>query len=225
MKTISLLLVMGWVWLGVNAQTVVKKEMNMPEGKELELDLKFADSIQLVGWEQQMVRIVATVNINEGKNNENFVLDFDDFNQQLVVHSNVMDLDKISKQRIIYDEDSGEEIHTREVDLDIWFQIWLPKQASLKLKTINGDVTASGLTGKMRIKSISGDVDITLPGKMNASLTLKSITGNMYSDLIFKNDKAGNDRFSMKPFHCDLNDGGKSIELESISGNIYVRKQ
>lgn len=225
MKTISLLLVMGWVWINTSAQTIVNKEVEMPIGKELELDLKLADSIELMGWEQQMIRIVATVNINEGKDNEKFVMDFDDFNQRMVVQSDIKDLDKISKQRIIYDEDSGEKIHTRDVDLEIWFQIWLPKQTSLKLKTINGDVKASGLTGKMRIKSISGDVDITLPGKMNASLTLKSITGNMYSDLNLKSDRIGHDGFSMKPFHCDLNDGGQPIELESISGNIYIRKQ
>ena len=78
------------------------------------------------------------------------------------------------------------------------------------------------------ISSISGDVDITLPATAKSNLKLRSINGEMYTDfdLGVKNTKDGMSKVGgMANVDGAINGGGVEMTLNTISSNIYIRKQ
>lgn len=98
--------------------------------------------------------------------------------------------------------------------------------------TTSGEVTATFSTlaqGKpTAISSISGDVDITLPAAAKSNLKLRSINGEMYTDfdLGVKGSKDGLSKVGgMANVDGAINGGGVEMTLNTISSNIYIRKQ
>jgi hypothetical protein len=78
------------------------------------------------------------------------------------------------------------------------------------------------------ISLVSGEVDITLPADAKATLKTKSISGEIYTDFDVEvpNKDAGMLRMG-GGYHANfsINGGGPEMRLESISGNVYLRKK
>lgn len=103
------------------------------------------------------------------------------------------------------------------------------------------------------ISSVSGDIDITLPQSSKGNFKLSSISGEIYTDLDFKQEnkkdfpfgagkqfgpewggkyskpnfwgKQGGNYFpGAMSVNATLNDGGVDVTLRSVSGDIYIRK-
>ena len=97
------------------------------------------------------------------------------------------------------------------------------------LSTISGNIDVVFTTVRQEkpisISSISGEIDITLAAKTPANMELKTMSGEMYTDfeLQLADDKElkhiGGSNMKSK-----INGGGVSIFLQTISGNIYLRK-
>lgn len=113
----------------------------------------------------------------------------------------------------------------------------------IDLKNVSGPVVASTTSGSITvvygnveqgkpssISNISGVVDVTLPNSVKANLKLKSITGEIYSDLDLKM-KGGSDKGELSRLgggntvEGTLNGGGVEINLQTISSDIFVRRQ
>jgi hypothetical protein len=78
------------------------------------------------------------------------------------------------------------------------------------------------------ISLVSGEVDITLPTDAKATLKTKSISGEIYTD--FEVDMPDKDKGLARVgggYHSNfaINGGGTEMRLESISGNVYIRKK
>lgn len=107
-------------------------------------------------------------------------------------------------------------------------------------QTTNGEVLvtfASVNPGKaMSFSSFNGDVDVTFPASIKATVSLKSDQGEIYSDFdmqmqkdamqVKKNEGSkGKFRVSMeKGMHGTINGGGQEIQFNNFNGNIYIRK-
>ena len=97
----------------------------------------------------------------------------------------------------------------------------------LVLNSISGDITITfgtiNTTKPFSISSVSGDIDITLPSTIGADIEMQSVSGTMYSDFDFSDEKAmkkiGGNHLSYK-----LNGGGTKFKIVSVSSNIYLRK-
>ncbi len=105
--------------------------------------------------------------------------------------------------------------------------------------TINGNLTATfkSVTAgtPMAFSSLTGKVDVTFPASTKALLKLKSDHGQVYSDFDFALDKrpakvthdtqGGLSRFSKEAWtYGTLNGGGAEITLQSLNGDIFLRK-
>lgn len=55
-------------------------------------------------------------------------------------------------------------------------------------------------------------------------IELSTILGNRYTDFEFSDMADGYHHYNNHDFSQPLNDGGNRLELERISGNIYLRK-
>lgn len=113
--------------------------------------------------------------------------------------------------------------------------------ADIDLTNVTGPVVANSTSGEVKvvyanlsqekptaISTISGAVDITLPANAKSNLKLRSINGEMYTDfdLGLKNTKEGLSKVGGgNNIEGTTNGGGVDIQLNTISSNIYIRKQ
>ncbi len=112
---------------------------------------------------------------------------------------------------------------------------------SIELSDVTGPIVASSTSGNITvtytsveqskptaISNISGVIDITLPSSTKGSLKLKSISGEIYSDMEVKM-ASGRENLARigggNSIEGTLNGGGVEINLNTISSDIFVRKQ
>jgi DUF4097 and DUF4098 domain-containing protein YvlB len=107
-------------------------------------------------------------------------------------------------------------------------------------KTINGEVravfTEVNPEKAMSFSSLNGDIDVTLPPSVKASVQLKSDQGDIYSDFVVhmenspakveKNEQGkGKYRVTVeKTMRGTINGGGQEIQFTNFNGDIYIRK-
>jgi DUF4097 and DUF4098 domain-containing protein YvlB len=94
------------------------------------------------------------------------------------------------------------------------------------VETINGNIIISGNTAEIRAKSISGYIDLTMVPEKAAALKMRTITGTMYSNFDLGGVSRRARQVGGSTVDANLNgSGGKAIDLETISGDIFFRKQ
>lgn len=229
--------VLTLLWFGftttVWAQSkTVERTLAVPANNKVDLQLKFGNNIKITAWNKKEASIKVTYEINSGKLNDALLLNFDSDNNSARVTA---DLDQeLTKTGQPEDCPGNNYSHYRSdkngsrsaVCANINYEIFLPANADLTVETINGNIELRGLTGPVSAKSISGFVDMNWVPKKGAAVALKTITGEVYTDLDIaftgKREKAPMVGYELKG---NIAGGGSAIKLESISNDIYLRKQ
>jgi hypothetical protein len=209
MKTITILVVVWLCFAPVEAQQIIEKHMDFSGKESLTLKIQIADSIDIQTWNKNEVYIKASVNINENKDNEAYLTSFDESGSSLTVNAKFRDKYFNGKNNCCN-------------KTDIFWQVFMPEKTKFSVETINADITITGQTREMRVKSISGSIDLSVPVNKQAFLEFSTISGRMYSN----HEIALNKLHSGIPLKISekLNNGGDPINLETISGDIYFRK-
>lgn len=209
MKTVTILIV---VWLGlcsVQAQQITEKHISFSGKESLTLDIQIADSICLHTWNKNEVYMTASVNINNDKDNEAYIITFDETGKAVKVDARFKDKYFKGKNNCCN-------------ETDIYWQVFMPDNTVFSLETINGNVTIEGKTEEMKVKSISGFIDLAVPSNHKADIDFSTISGTIFT----------NHQFALNKMHTGvptrisekLNNGGVPIRLETISGDIFFRK-
>lgn len=73
------------------------------------------------------------------------------------------------------------------------------------------------------ITSTSGDIDVTLPETSQGNFQMNTLSGGVYTNLDFDLKEEGRSLVGHRA-NGTLGGGGVSIQLKTISGDIYVRK-
>lgn len=218
---------------------------------EVYLKLKFASEIVLQSTNGNEVRVKASVNINENSNNDNFELKSALDNNQLLIEGVIKDLDKLAEKskKIYYGKDEDQHFYYegrgywddelkiyvrdgRELKLRIDYEIQVPENVKLKVKTLGGNIKGSMNWKEVFIESVSGNLDFGLDEKQKTTLEIKTFNGDVYSNLPLemaadkKNDleRVGGNQFK-NSFSYQLNGGGAKVAFKTITGNIYLRKK
>jgi hypothetical protein len=137
-----------------------------------------------------------------------------------------------------WDEDSKVYVNVyshndRQITADIDYEIYIPRANALKIKTISGNIKTDIENAKTSLKSISGDIDLTIAENQKKSFKLKTISGDVYSNIQLDTNKNEKDEDGLPRIGggygtdvvAKINGGGDEIKLETISGNIYIRKK
>jgi len=100
---------------------------------------------------------------------------------------------------------------------------------------INGDIeivfTSLNQTSPMSIKTINGEIDLTLPATAKATLEMKTLHGDIFTDLDIELEKNKDEESGLRfmggsaDTKGKLNGGGVKLDISSINGNIYLRKK
>ncbi|QMU30003.1 DUF4097 family beta strand repeat-containing protein [Adhaeribacter radiodurans] len=230
-KLFFLILLNSLSTLSVSAQKVVEKTLPAASNQEIDLQLKFGDDIKISAWDKPEVYVKVTYNINSGRLNDALKLDFNsgtngprvtvDLDHDLLKTGRAEDCPDApyGRNRSSY---NGQEYYTcTQID----YEIKVPRNNSLVVNTINGNIELRGINGPVNAKSISGFVDMSWPDKKGATISFKTITGEVYSDLnIGFTNKQKEIPIVGYQLKGDLNGGGSRVKLETISNNVYFRK-
>ncbi len=209
------------------AQEVFEKTVALEKNKTAEMNFDFADNIVIKSWENSEVSVKATVNINDNTDNNKYELSVEP------VASGIKMTGKINNPKSLsdYSYQVVDGVITKSDDqcvkIDIDYEVFLPEGTTIELETISGNLELSGFEAPVNIKTISGFIDFSIDPHLKASLETKTITGEIYSDLDLETESKAPDMqvFRGGNITATLNGGGKSIKLETISGDIYLRKE
>lgn len=190
------------------AQRLEEKSIAWQPGQAVSLDLKYAREIQITTWERDEVSLRVSVSINDDTKN-----------------------DAWSMTTNTTDDCPGHSYHLgkgRYCSL-IVYEIYLPRAAALRVETLGGNITLRGLQAPVYAKSLSGFVDADWSAQRGATVTMKSITGEVYTNLDLGLNEAGEvERYRESPvgweIEGEVDGGGVPVQLESISDDVYFRR-
>lgn len=225
------ILTLAFTPLSWGQQRVIEKQFQFNENQEIELDLKFGETIHIKAWDKDEVAFKANININNGKLNDALKLTFDEESGRLHITSDY-DKDKLKAGRREDCPDSpystfswnGDSRHV--VCSQISYELYVPADAKLDIESISSNIELVDVEGPIRAKSISGFVDLSWPQGKSATIDLKTVSGEAYTDidnLKFTNKKDHTPLVGYK-INGEIAGGGTRVSLESVSGNIYLRK-
>ena len=226
----SILLLLMLLPFGLQAQKLVEERWPLAAGKAVKLNLDHAQDIQLKGWDKPEVLVKAIVQINGGEHNDAYSLTAkQEGGLNIQSQLNEKEIGSTSYSDCAGDQSNiqiSRGMVQRIICLEIRYEVWVPRNAAVSLKTISGNVTATNLNGALNLHSISGFIDVSLPQALAADLWLKSVTGELYTDLDM-NILNAKDEIPIVGYEMQarLGKGGTPVRLETISSNIYLRKQ
>lgn len=210
---LSLLLVRLFV-PQADAQKIIEKHMDFSNKDLISLNIQIADSIRILTWNKNEVYVKTSIDINDNKDNDIYQMTFDDAGSTVAVLAKIRD-EEGSRRRNYNNNCCCYESH-------IYCDVYIPENANISVESINGNITITGRTAAIRAKSISGFIDLSVDPARKADLRLNTITGTVYTDLAVNANRSSR---SVGTKISDLvNGGGKPISLETISGDIFLRK-
>jgi len=227
-KTIFLIIILI-SFVSINAQRIVEKTIKVKKGQDIELDFQFADDIIIKTWNKNEIYVKVSVNINDNIDNEDFILNIFDEKSEIEIKSEIKNLGNKSENTITLrkDEETGEYHYKGNcTQMDLFFEVFIPQGTNLEVKTISGNIEVTDLESEMNLESISGDVDLTLAQNIKADIEMSTISGEIYSNMnLDYGDEETLHRIGGIEISSKLNGGGISIDLETISGDILLRKK
>lgn len=194
-----------------HAQKVIEKHLAFTPNKVIKLDIQIADSIRIITWNKNEVYTKASVNINSNKDNDVYVTEFNDKGNTIEVKANFDD-----KKKVGYNDSC-----CCNYKSEIYWDIYIPEQSDFSVETIDGNIIIEGNTKEIKAHSISGFIDLSLAASRKADLKMSTISGTIYTDLAMNKASERNGGNSVD---MDYNGGGEDVELETISGDIFLRK-
>jgi len=117
----------------------------------------------------------------------------------------------------------------------------------VRIRNVSGTVVASSVNGEVKIifdkitpdkpmafSTMNGDIDITFPSSVKASVKMKSEMGDIYTDFdidvkdtkpkVKKTEDSGEYKVSIEDWiYGDINGGGPEFLFKNFNGDIYIR--
>lgn len=94
---------------------------------------------------------------------------------------------------------------------------------NVEAETVSGDVTYAGTIrrdGRYYFKTLSGDVELVVPGTPDATLRGSTFSGRLVSDF----PTTSGDRRRRSRFSATWGSGSATIDVESFSGTVRIRQ-
>ncbi len=214
----ALVILMSLVTLGSFAQSKkVTESVALTGQTRLELEFPFADNIILKTWDKDEVLVEVDVEINDGEDNDIFVLESSKSESTVFIEMDEDEWDRIGKDRW------NRNCNWRT---DIYYTVYLPKKLKVEANTISGDYEFTYFGTPLRLKTISGAIDMTVEDDQSLDFKAETISGEVFTDIDieFPYGKSGLRQIVGQNVRGRINKGGEESQLETISGNIYLRK-
>ncbi len=200
-------------------QETFEKEVTLKSGQAVLLDFKFADEIKVRSWNKTTLYVKATVEHNF-KEKLDFKMLEQNNTDQVQLEEKIKNLEE-RKNINIHKNDSSRDC----VSLDINYEVFLPANTVLNINSISGNIEIKNMDNALNIETISGFVDVSINQKSEYDFTCSTISGAIYSDISFENNENVKEDIVGTKLKTKLNGGGKKLNLKTISGDLFLRKQ
>jgi len=205
-------------------QTTLNNSYKLPANKKVSMNLKFARDIKVTVGSGNEVQLKTYVKATNEEIAKYHIIEVQTAGDQLSIDTDYQFPKDDNRKRNQCWSCNNENWNGREcLCLETRYEVVVPAGAAVSLETISGDIEIKGLPNEIYAKSISGFVDLALQSNAKADLSFKSVTGEIYSDFDVKLD--GKSTSYSKRLTAPLNGGGARVALETISGDIFFRKQ
>lgn len=199
-----------FLFLGLNSQAVVAKEKfeakfekTVPLAKDGKVILKnISGDVEVKSWDKNEVGIVAlkvskASSLSKAKENA----------QKVEIEVNKED--NVLRISTKYPKTSF-----GSLNVSVNYHLTIPAKASMKVKSVSGDVSLEGIGGTVETDTVSGDIEVNKADKgveckaISGDLTLEDISGDIYLNAVSGDMK--------------LRGLKGSIEAEAVSGDIEL---
>jgi len=235
MKKTAILL-LGLISLQISAQKVIEKSMDY-NNQFIDVDLKFASTIEVKSWDRSSVYFKADIYAKEEKFLDYYHLDIGTNGSRISITSEAEPMFEAYQDDCLENNPNRKENCYNTGDhYKFKYVLHVPKGAKVKISSINGDLKSEVMEGNFTIDLINGDIEIdryagmlelsTINGAIDlrmidASLVAETIHGDIYADekLKFKSS----DRHVGQKVSGQTANGSNSLFLNTINGNMYLR--
>ena len=224
------------------AQQTISKTYPVKSGQELEFSFDYPKIIKISTWDKAEISITASVNINEGENNDAFQLIETTNGNTLAIRNIIKDFDKLPRRVTIIHEGkktvykskeafkeltgkslAGISSYSEGTDIEITLDIKVPQsQLSTLLKAKYGIVELSNYNAPIKVDAVYGGIDATISEPSTGKLSATTHYGQIYSNLALNITEKEEKNFYMS-ITADLGKG-PAYSLKSTYGNLYLRK-
>lgn len=236
MKKFIITAFVGLATLTLSAQKIIEKNFNY-SGQSIDLEVKFASEIEVKTWDKSTVYFKAELNTKDGKYLDLYQLDIDKNNSSIDIESDAIPLFEAFQEE--WDRNHPSSRHRGYMEDDTYefnYVLYVPKGATFKVSSINGDLSSDIIEGDFTAELINGDIDIA---KYNGDMDLRTINGEI--DLVMKNSRLvaetihGNiyadenmeltvsDRYVGQKVEGRFDNATHRLKLNTINGNMYLR--
>ena len=208
--------------LATKAQKIIDKHIPFSPKDFVAMNFQISDSIRIVTWKKDEVYIHSSIDVNDNQDNDDYKMVFEESGQMVNVSAR-LETENIRQRRSSHDS-SGDCCCCCNYRTHITHVVYVPENVDFSVETINGNITIVGNTAEIRAKSISGYIDLAISPERKADLKMHTISGTMYSNIELPASRRIK-QVGGGTVTAELNNGGKPIVLETISGNIFFRKE
>ena len=235
MKKLIITAFVGLATLTLSAQKIIEKNFNY-SGQSIDLDVKFANDIEVKTWDKSTIYFKADITIEDGKYLDKFKLDIDENGSSLSIASNVEDVFDAFKEEWKKTRPDKKGYYFEGDAYEFNYVLYVPKGATFKVSSINGNLQSDIIEGDFIADLINGDIDIA---KYNGDMDLQTINGEI--DLVMKNsrlvaetihgsiyadegmDLTISDRYVGQKVEGRFDNATHRLKLNTINGNMYLR--
>lgn len=253
-KAIVVLVLLTCVFT-VNAQEIKEKTLSFDGASVVYLKLAFGDNITVKGWDKNEVYVKTSVEINGGKLNKALTMSYYNAGGEVVVKSEMdHELMRTGKKS----DCTGANKYSSSYNgnhyyacYKISYKVMMPRNAMLKVKTINNDINLDNLVGNLKINTVNGNINmetpslsagrsvrfntvngkinLTVPDQANTQVKMSTVNGKIYSHFDVPNKTKngmrmiGGNRYN-RSVKLTLGNGEASTRLSTVNGRIYLRK-
>jgi len=227
MKNSLLIALVMTAILPARAQKIIEKHFDFSSNGFVSMNFQISDSIRIITWAKNEVYLKSTIDVNDNKNNDDYKMTFNSSGTTLNITAKLeTDGRGCGGGNDSSGKKKGNWCCCCSCESIIYHEVYIPENTDFSVETINGNIIISGKTAEIRAHSISGFIDLALAPGRAAELTMKTISGTMYSNFELPSTSRKIKQVVGGSVSAELNGGGgKPIELQTISGNIFFRKE
>lgn len=236
MKKFIITAFVGLATLSLSAQKIIEKNFNY-SGQSIDLEVKFAKDIEIKTWDKSTVYFKADIETKNGKFIELYELDINESSSVINISEDAIPVFKAFQDE--WDKTHPNSKNRGFMENDTYefnYVLYVPKGATFKVSSINGDLSSDIIEGDFTAELINGDIDIA---KYNGDMDLQTINGEI--DLVMKNSRLvaetihGNiyadenmeltvsDRYVGQKVEGRFDNAAHRLKLNTINGNMYLR--
>jgi hypothetical protein len=227
----------------LSAQTQVNKTIPVKSGQTIEMHFDYPELVRVSTWEKNEISIQGSVSINEGENDDAFVLENSETNSSINIRSEIRDLKNLPQRAVVYrdgqkiifkdkaelkkyQQEHGKGYNTMSFgpEIDIILEIKVPKNVITRVESVYGMVEIKSFAGPLTVEATYGGVDAALSEQKVGEVTAETNYGDIFTNLDVKFD---GDQIHEEDFHTLVSakpGSGPKYTFESKYGNVYIRK-